>query len=225
MNAEFSLTITHNVIIADRSESGMIAVASILETCPTLDKQVGAWQVSSDRFFLFVGEHESRHIDSLTAKDIDHLLADVLRTLLLVKLKPPARAEVDVFCQEPDNQTIYDRIDQLLVATALEAGNPSAGLPLAENPRTPERQQPKTTPPSLSRADRERAIRYLCRMWMEIMRAQPMATHQTGFAGFESWLRANGFSHYLVTEGDRYLDREAEAWFGDELIRMRRTKP
>jgi hypothetical protein len=224
MNAGLSLTITHNVIITDRSESGMIAVASILETCPAGDEHIGAWRNSTDRFFLFIAEHENRRISSMTARDIDHLLSDVLRRLLLINLKPPARVEVDVFCQEPDDQTIYDRIDKLLIATALDAGNHSTSRPLAAKPRTHERQRQESAPLGLSRAEREKAIRYLCRMWVEISRAQPTSMHHREFSGFENWLRASGFAHYLVTEANGYSDREAEAWFGDELTGARRTK-
>jgi hypothetical protein len=221
MNAEFALTVTHNVIIADRSESGMIAVASILETCPTAEECIDAWRNSTDRFLLFIAEHERGRIGSVTARDIGHLLSDVLRELLLTNLKPPARAEIDVFCQEPDNQTIQDRIDKLLIATALDAGNPSAGRPLGAEPRIHTQRQ-EAALPGLSRAQREEAIRYLCRMWVEMMRAYPTSMHQPGFAGFENWLKSSGFSHYLVTGAYSYPDREAEAWFSDELGRVRR---
>jgi hypothetical protein len=223
MNAEFSLTITHNVIIADRSESGMIAVASILETCPAAAEYVGTWRKSADRFFLFIAEHKTRRIGSVTARDIDHLLSEVLRGLLSTKLKPPAHAEVDVFCHEPDNQMILDQIDKLLIATALYAGNQSPGrLPEAE-PRMHARQQEETLA-GLSRTEREKAIRYLCRMWVEIMSAHPMPKYQQGFPDFENWLKSSGFAHYLVTGSNGYFDREAELWFGDELARVKRKK-
>jgi len=224
MNADLSLKITHNVIIADRSQSGIIAVASILETCPAANESVRAWHNSTDRFFMFTAEHETGRIGSVTARDIDHLLSDVLHGLFLFNLKPPARAEVDVFCQEPDNQTIHDRIDKLLIVTAFDAGSRIAGGAHEPEPRTQKRERKESTPTDLSRTDREKALRYLCRMWIETMSAQSMSVHQLGFSGFENWLKLSGFSHYLVCEADRYFDMQAETWFSDELSRIRRAK-
>jgi hypothetical protein len=119
-----SATATHNLIIADRSDDGMHAVATILEICPTVDGSIGAWHNSLDRFFLFILEQKSGRIGSVTAKDLEHLLVGVLPELYSDLLKPPANVAFDIFVEEPDVGAIDDRIAQLLITAALEAGLP-----------------------------------------------------------------------------------------------------
>jgi hypothetical protein len=119
-----SATATHNLIIADRSDDGMHAVATILEICPTVDGSIGAWHNSLDRFFLFILEQKSGRIGSVTAKDLEHLLVGVLPELYSDLLKPPANVAFDIFVEEPDLGAIDDRIAQLLITAALEAGLP-----------------------------------------------------------------------------------------------------
>jgi hypothetical protein len=38
-----SATVTHNLIIADRSEGGMFAVDTILDICPAAEGHIVAW--------------------------------------------------------------------------------------------------------------------------------------------------------------------------------------
>ena len=61
-------------------------------------------------------------------------------------------------------------------------------------------------------------------MWAELMRAHLLSADHPGFAGFEAWLRLNGFSHYLAIGSGRHPDTDAEAWFSDELHQIGRTK-
>lgn len=226
MNAETSLTVTHNIIITDRSRSGTIAIAQILEICPSAKGQVNAWRNSSNLYFLFIAEHGSGHVGSVTARDVDHLLSGVLPELLSTNLTPAAHAEFDVFCKEPDSEAIYDGINQLMIATALEAGRKSAGRAPDVEPvahvRERRRIQEETTA-DLNRRERERAIRFLCRMWFEPRLAGVHSLHQLQFADFEEWLRANGYSHYLVAGSNRHREVDAVAWFSDELTRVRRA--
>lgn len=119
-----SATATHNLIIADRSDDGMHAVATILEICPSVDSRISAWHNSIDRFFLFILEQKSGRIGSATAKDLEHLLVGVLPELYSDLLKPPANVAFDIFVEEPDLGAIDDRIAQLLITAALEAGLP-----------------------------------------------------------------------------------------------------
>lgn len=117
-----SATVTHNMIIADRSEAGMLAVATILEICPEADGRISAWHNSTDRFFLFILDQKGCRIGSLTASDLEQLLAGVLPDLYLDLLKPPANVAFDIFVEEPDDGAIEDRIAQLLISVALETG-------------------------------------------------------------------------------------------------------
>jgi hypothetical protein len=116
-----SATVTHNLIIADRSEAGMFAVATILDLCQAADDRISAWHNSTDRFFLFIIEQKGGRIGSLTARDLEHLLTGILPELYMDLLKPPANVAFDIFVEEPDIGTIDDRIAQLLITVALEA--------------------------------------------------------------------------------------------------------
>ena len=119
---EMSGAATHNLIIADRSEAGMFAVTTILDVCPAWDDRIGAWHNSTDRFILFILDQKNDSIGSVTARDLEHLLAEVLPELYSSLLKPPANVALNIFVEEPDVGTIDDRIAQLLIAIALEAG-------------------------------------------------------------------------------------------------------
>jgi hypothetical protein len=115
-------TATHHLIIADRSEIGVFAVDTISDLCPELDGRISAWRNSTDRFFLFIIEQKGDLMGTLTASDLDHLLTGVLPELYLNLLKPSANVAFDIFVEEPDVGTIDDRIAQLLITIALEAG-------------------------------------------------------------------------------------------------------
>jgi hypothetical protein len=115
-------TTTHNLIIADRSEAGMFAVATIMDVCSAVDDRIGAWRNSTDRFILFILDRRSDSIRSVAARDLEHLLAEVLPELYSDRLKPPVNVALDILVEEPDVDTIDDRIAQLLIAVALEAG-------------------------------------------------------------------------------------------------------
>jgi hypothetical protein len=122
--AGMSATATHNLIIADRSDDGMYALTTILEICPSVDGHISAWHNSNDRFFLFILEQKSGRIGSGAAKDLKHLLERVLPELYSDLLKPPANVAFDIFVEEQDVDAIDDRIAQLLITAALEAGLP-----------------------------------------------------------------------------------------------------
>ena len=122
MPAKMAGSTTHNLIIADRSEAGMFAVATILDVCSAVDDRIGAWRNSADRFILFILDRKSDSIGSVAARDLEHLLAEVIPELYSYRLKPPANVALDILVEEPDADTIDDRIAQLLIAVALEAG-------------------------------------------------------------------------------------------------------
>src|SRR5262245_33590773 len=115
-------TITHNLIVADRSEAGMFAVATILDVCSSADHRIVAWRNSADRFILLIFDRKSDSVASAAARDLEHLLAEVLPELYSHGLKPPANVALNILVEQPDVNTIDDRIAQLLIATALDAG-------------------------------------------------------------------------------------------------------
>jgi hypothetical protein len=117
-----SPTVTHNMIIADRSEAGMFAVATILDICPEADGRISAWHNSTDRFFLFLVEQKTCRIGSLTVRDLAQLLAEALPDLYQNHFKLPANVAFNVFVEGPDDGAIEDRIAQLLIGVALDAG-------------------------------------------------------------------------------------------------------
>ena len=100
----------------------MFAVATILDICPATEGHVSVWHGSTDRFFLFILEQKGAHIEALTARDLEHLSAQVLPELYADLLKPPANVSFEIFVEEPDDGVIEDRIAQLLIMVALEAG-------------------------------------------------------------------------------------------------------
>lgn len=122
MDDEFLITTTHNMITADRTQSGMIAVASILEICPVADGHISSLQGSNDAFFIFIAEHASNRIGALTAVSLVHLLNGVLPKMLEKLLKPAANSEFDIFVDELIARNIHDRIAQLQIGVAREQG-------------------------------------------------------------------------------------------------------
>lgn len=123
MNAGIHLPVTHNLIVVDRSESGMVAIASILEICPLADDRISAWHNSTDSFFVFIAEHANGLIGSVTAISLEHLLHGVLPELFAEHLTPPANPEFDIFVDEVVARTIHDRIARLQISVALDEGN------------------------------------------------------------------------------------------------------
>ena len=123
MNASLEMAAaTHNLIIADRSDAGVFAVATILDVCPLAKEGISAWHDSTERFILFILEQKDNRIGSVTARDLHHLLETVLPELYLDLMKPPANIAFDILVDSPDLELIDDRIAQLLISAALEEG-------------------------------------------------------------------------------------------------------
>lgn len=122
MPPRMSATTTHNLIIADRSEDGLFAVATILDVCPAANACIRAWHKSTDRFILFVLERKDDRIGSVTAKGLEHLLEEVLPELYLDLRNPLEKVAFNILVDASDVGPIEDRIAQLLITAALEAG-------------------------------------------------------------------------------------------------------
>jgi hypothetical protein len=101
----------------------MVAIASILEICPLADERISAWHNSTDHFFVFIAEHNSGLIGSVTAVSLEHLLHGVLPELFAQHLKPPANPEFDIFVDDFVAPTIHNLIVRLQIATAFDEGN------------------------------------------------------------------------------------------------------
>lgn len=117
-----SKTITHRLLIADRSKAGLAKVTEILEMVPLLEDRIAVWRESTDRFFIVVVA-EGERIGSVRAKDLKHLLKTI-EDLFDTHLMPPANPTFDIIVAPPSNRTIHDHAAKLLLATVavLEAG-------------------------------------------------------------------------------------------------------
>lgn len=220
-----SATVTHNLIIADRSESGIIAVASILEVCPLADEHISAWHNSTDSFFIFIAEHESGRIGSISAKNLDHLLDRILPELFAEHPMPHANSEFDIFVDDVVAGRIHDGVARLQISTALDAGRQTHNHLIGSEspPKSSDSKRPQqNTSFDLTKGERERSIRYLCRMWNQVTRSGSAAFRQPQFSDFEAWIQTNGYSHYLAIVAGRDANVDVEAWFNDELSRVAR---
>jgi hypothetical protein len=94
----------------------------MLELCPAADGCISAWHNSTDRFILFILNYNESRIGSLVAGDLEQLLSGVLPELYSDSLKPPANVAIEIFVNEADVASIDDRIVQLQISIALEAG-------------------------------------------------------------------------------------------------------
>ena len=93
-----------------------------MDVCSAEDARIGAWRNSTDRFILFLLDRRSDSIGLIAARDLEHLLTEVLPELYSDRLKQPVNVALDILVEESDVGTIDDRIAQLLIAVALEAG-------------------------------------------------------------------------------------------------------
>jgi hypothetical protein len=203
----------------------MVAVASILEICPLAVEQIGTWQNSTDRFFIFIAEHDSGRIGTISAVNLDHLLGTILPELFAERLMPHTNSEFDIFVDEPITGTIHDWIVRRQISAALEAGRQTDNRLVGAEAQPPVREHKRAqqdTPSDLTRSERERSVRYLCRIWNEARGARSLSFHQSEFSDFEAWLKVNGYSHYLIVVPEKYPDVDAQAWFNDELVRIGR---
>ena len=119
-----SATATHTLIIADRSEDGIFAVATILDVCPASNACIRAWHNSTDRFILFMLERKEDRIGSVTARGLEHLLEEVLPELYLDLRRPIEKVAFNILVDASHVGPIEDRIAQLLITAALEASLP-----------------------------------------------------------------------------------------------------
>jgi hypothetical protein len=69
----------------------------------------------------------------------------------------------------------------------------------------------------LKKAECEQAIRRLCHEWAKVLGIVPSSELQLSFSQFKSWLRENGYSHYLDFRSVMGPEADAEMWFDQEL--------
>ena len=73
------------------------------------------------------------------------------------------------------------------------------------------------------KADCEQAIRYLCHEWGRVRGIPSRPVLQPSFIDFKSWLRENGYSHYLNFRSVMGAEEDAERWFDQEFGQMWRN--
>ena len=106
---------THFAIVVDRSANGLKAAVEMLETCPQLEERMQAWHASDDALFLFFMEQGSGRISSVTARDVDDMVSEVLPHLFGSTLAPPAVVSLAIVTAEPAFQSISDCIRRLAI--------------------------------------------------------------------------------------------------------------
>ncbi len=67
------------------------------------------------------------------------------------------------------------------------------------------------------KADREKAIRYLCGEWMRDAVLTSTELEHPSFSTFRTWLSTNGYSSYLGVHSMTGADNDAELWFDQEF--------
>ncbi|MCW1430853.1 hypothetical protein [Novosphingobium sp. JCM 18896] len=65
----------------------------------------------------------------------------------------------------------------------------------------------------MRKAEAEKAVRFLTTKWFKEM-GRPETPH---FSDFVSWLRLEGYSHYLDFRSTMGAQEDAESWFDQEL--------
>ena len=115
---------THEVMIVDRSEQGLLAADDLLAVCPQVNARMGAWRASGEAFFLFIMEQESGRIGSVAAQDLEGLLSKILPELFEFALMPPAMPNFVVAASEPARQRIDQQIEHLAATASSAAGRP-----------------------------------------------------------------------------------------------------
>ena len=112
---------THAVLIMDQSSAGLKFANELAAGWAPIEDRLSRWRASNDAFFVFFMEQcEGGRAASMTAKDIDDLLSDVLPTLFQDHLMPPANPGFGVAAKEAGR--IWTEVERLkAVASASSA--------------------------------------------------------------------------------------------------------
>ena len=112
---------THSVLIMDQSPAGQRYANQLAAGWAPIEDRLSRWRASNDAFFVFFLEQcEGGRAASMTAKDINHLLSDVLPTLFQDHLMPPANPGFGVAAKEAGR--IWTEVERLkAVASASSA--------------------------------------------------------------------------------------------------------
>lgn len=84
ISSGLSAPVTHNLIIADRSDDGRLAISTILEICPSVDGRIGAWHNSSDRFFVFIIDKRAGVLEPFRRKILSTFCSEFSRSYTLM---------------------------------------------------------------------------------------------------------------------------------------------
>lgn len=103
---------THAVLIMDQSSAGLKYANELAKNWAPVEERLTTWRKSNDAFFVFFLEHwEGGRAGSMTARDIHHLLNDILPTLFQDQLMPPAQPGFGVAANEAGR--IWTEIERL----------------------------------------------------------------------------------------------------------------
>jgi len=109
---------THAVLIMDATDQGVRCADELLDNCPQVKDRMSAWRASGDAFFVFVLEHQTGLVGSITAKDLDSLLSDILPDLFASHLMPPAVPGFGVASDKTLRWAIYQTIEDLRITAS-----------------------------------------------------------------------------------------------------------
>ena len=114
---------THVVLIMDRSPAGLKYANELAAGWSPAEERLSPWRASNDWFFVFFLEQwEGGRAGSMVAKDINHLLSDILPMLFQEHLMPPAKPGFGVAAT--DAGRIWAEIERLKSA----ASSPNAAV-------------------------------------------------------------------------------------------------
>jgi hypothetical protein len=71
---------------------------------------------------------------------------------------------------------------------------------------------------AMTKAEAEQAIRHCCNLWAKTQ--SPAQLEHPNFSTFKSWLRDNGYGHYLKFRCRIGAEEQAELWFDQEFKQM-----
>ncbi len=69
----------------------------------------------------------------------------------------------------------------------------------------------------MKKSECEPAIRSLCHDWAKAIGMHEPPIDQPSFSAFKSWLRENGYGHFLDFRSRMGSDDEVEMWFDQEF--------
>jgi hypothetical protein len=107
----------HSVLIMDQSPAGQKFANELAAGWAPIEDRLSRWRASNDAFFVFfLEQREGARAASMTARDIDDLLSDILPTPFQNHFMPPANPGFGVAAKEVGR--IWTEIERLKVVAS-----------------------------------------------------------------------------------------------------------